>query len=130
MTIFWVKSSIILYKLNNNIIFNFVIIVATIKGRTKFVFHHSLYLLFFDRDGQISGSGINIPDPQHCFFKNLQIKTTNLKLRSADIGGGSLQLNSYLHCRNHAIDGAVQLSAEVIGVVCKWCEDLREDLQQ
>jgi hypothetical protein len=76
MTIFWVKSSIILCKLDqiltspvkNKIIFNFVIFVATKKG-TNF-FHSSLMLLFLDpgltkimiRD---PGSGINILDPQH-----------------------------------------------------------------
>jgi hypothetical protein len=55
-----------------NIIFNFVIFVATKKGRTTNFFHPSLLLLFLDpRSGidknQDPGSGINIPDPQHCF---------------------------------------------------------------
>ncbi len=45
--------------------------VATQKGRTTNFFHPSLLLLFFGsgiRDGYKSGSGsgINIPDPQHC----------------------------------------------------------------
>jgi hypothetical protein len=50
-----------------------VIFVATKKGWTTNIFSHpSLLLLFLDpgsgiRDGRKSGSGINIPDPQHCF---------------------------------------------------------------
>ncbi len=65
VTIVWLKSSTILCKLvqiflnqfKNKIIFNFVIFVATKKvGQLNF---------FGIQDGQKSGSGINIPDPQH-----------------------------------------------------------------
>jgi hypothetical protein len=47
----------------NKIIFNFVIFVATKKIGKKLFFHPSLLLLFLD-----PGYGINIPDPQHCFW--------------------------------------------------------------
>ncbi len=67
---FGVKSSIILWKLaqifflqhfKNKIIFNFVKFVAAKKIWQQIFFHTSLLLLFLD-----PGSGINIPDPQHC----------------------------------------------------------------
>ncbi len=87
MPFFWVKLCIILSKLaqsfflhllKNKKIFNFVIFVATKKGRTTNFFHPSLLLLFLNpgigvprsgiRDEQKSesGSGINMPDPLHC----------------------------------------------------------------
>ncbi len=39
-----------------------IVSLATKKGMTMNFFHPSLLLLFLDQ-----GSGINIPDPQHCF---------------------------------------------------------------
>jgi hypothetical protein len=63
----------------------FVIIVATKtkKGRTTNFFHPSLLLLFLDpgseirdpefRNGQKTGSGIHIPDPQHCLKVQLSL---------------------------------------------------------
>jgi len=77
VTIFWVKSSIILGKLGqifflqhikNKIIFSFVKFVATKNGLTKKNFHPCLLLLFLDPGSgmgknQDPGSGINIPDP-------------------------------------------------------------------
>jgi predicted nucleotidyltransferase len=51
-----------------NIIFNFVIFVATQKGRaTNFISALPFVAVFGSgiRDGQKSGSGINIPDPPH-----------------------------------------------------------------
>jgi hypothetical protein len=66
MTFFWVKSSIIgtnffLYPFKNKIMFNFVIFVATIKGRTTNCFSLLSFVAVFGsgiRDGQKSGSGI------------------------------------------------------------------------
>ncbi len=58
--------------------FNFVKFVATKKGLTTNFFHPSLLLLFLDPGSEIQdpgigmgknqdpGSGIKIPDPQHC----------------------------------------------------------------
>jgi hypothetical protein len=81
--IFWTKSTKILCKLAQTfllyrypiqrlIIMNFFIFVSTKKvGQQIF---HPLLLLLLDprsgsgiRDGYKSGSGINNPDPQHCF---------------------------------------------------------------
>jgi hypothetical protein len=52
--------------LKNKIIFNFVIFVATKKGRTT---NFSFVAVFGSgiRDGPKSESGINILDPQHWF---------------------------------------------------------------
>ncbi len=51
--------------------FNFVKFVATKNGMTTNFFHPSLLLLFLDPGSgmgknQDPGSGIKIPDPQHC----------------------------------------------------------------
>ncbi len=50
------------------IMFNFVIFVATKKGRTTIFFSPLSFVAVFGSgvwDGQKSGSGINNPDPQH-----------------------------------------------------------------
>jgi hypothetical protein len=61
--------------------------VATKECLTKKFFHPSLFYLFLDPGSEIRdpgsgmgknqdpGSGINIPDPQHCikYFKNIPI---------------------------------------------------------
>jgi hypothetical protein len=94
MTTFWVESSIILcelpknfpHQLKINIIYNFVIFVATRIGRTTNFFHPSLLLLFLDPGSgmdknQDPGSGINIPDTQHreqLFFFFLLLKCSLL----------------------------------------------------
>jgi hypothetical protein len=79
MTIFWVKGSIILFKLaqisflhqfKNKIIYIFVMFVATKKDIAINFFPPLSFVAVLDpgpeiRDGQKSGSGINIPDPQH-----------------------------------------------------------------
>jgi len=91
MNIFWAKSYKILCKLaqifflhqfKNKIIFNFVIFLATIKGRTTNFFHPSLWLLFLDpeseiREGQKTGSGINISDPRLSRIRNTVVDTEN-----------------------------------------------------
>jgi hypothetical protein len=80
VTIFWVKSSIILVNLaqiffvqhfKNKIIYNFVKFMAFKKGMTTIFFHPSLLLLFLDPGTGIRdpGSGINISDPQHCLLQ-------------------------------------------------------------
>jgi hypothetical protein len=80
VTIFWVKTSIILGKLGQIFffslskikkIFSFVKFLATKNGLTKKFFHPCLLLLFLDPGSgmgknQDPGSGINIPEPQHC----------------------------------------------------------------
>jgi hypothetical protein len=83
---FWVKSSIILSKLTqifflqhfkNKIIYNFVQFVATKKvWKKKKFFTPLLSCCFWIRDpgsemdkNQDPGSGINIPDPQHCLVR-------------------------------------------------------------
>ncbi len=83
MTIFWVKSSLILQKIGpilflehfkNKIIYNFVKIVAIKKCMTPIFLPLSFVAVFGSgiRDlgsrmskNQDPGSGINIPDPQH-----------------------------------------------------------------
>ncbi len=80
VTIFWAKSSIILWKFDQIFFFStsklkyvqFCEISGYIKRYDiKFFFHPSLLLLFLDPGSgmgknQDPGSGINIPDPQHC----------------------------------------------------------------
>jgi hypothetical protein len=78
MTNFWLKSTIILvflYLLKNKIIYNFMIFVATKKGRTKIFFPVLFWCCCWIRDpgsemdkNQDPGSGIKIPDPQHCIL--------------------------------------------------------------
>jgi hypothetical protein len=79
---FWVKNSLktgpdfFLQHFKNKIIHNFVNFAATKKGMTKNFLHPSLLLRFLDPGSEIrdpgsgmvkkSGSGMNIPDPQHC----------------------------------------------------------------
>jgi hypothetical protein len=61
--------NLFLQHFKNKIIFSFVKFVATKKGMTKLFFHPSLLLRLLDPGsgmGKKSGSGINIPDPQHC----------------------------------------------------------------
>jgi hypothetical protein len=72
LTIFWVESLCELAQINV-IIYNFVIFVATKKGRTTNFFSPLSFVAIFGseiRDGQKLGSGINIniPDPQHWYF--------------------------------------------------------------
>jgi hypothetical protein len=71
-----------LQHFKNKIIYNFVKFVATKKVWQQIFFHPSLLLLFLDPGSEIQdlgsnpgsrmsknldpGSGINIPDPQHC----------------------------------------------------------------
>ncbi len=55
-----------------------MIFVATKKGRTTNFFHLSLLWLFLDPGSgmdknQDQGSGINIPDPQHCSKDDLSV---------------------------------------------------------
>jgi hypothetical protein len=61
-----------LQHFKNKILFNFVKFVATKKGMTKKNFHPSSLLRFLDPGSgmgknQDTGSGINIPDPQHWY---------------------------------------------------------------
>jgi hypothetical protein len=74
--------------IKNKIIFIFVKFVATKNGLTKKIFHPCLLLLFLDPGSgmgknQDPGSGINIPDPQHC--RNLF--ETTLEFRRVFIPG-------------------------------------------
>jgi hypothetical protein len=71
MAIFKVKSSIILCKLSQIFfslpVYNFVIFVATKKGRTTHFFPPLSFVAVFGfgiRDGQKSGSWMFIPDLQ------------------------------------------------------------------
>jgi hypothetical protein len=82
MTYSWVKSTVILrvficfgkkisLPLQNKIIYNFMILLATKNGRTKENFSPSSFSAVVgsgtdrNQDPGYSGSGINIPDPQH-----------------------------------------------------------------
>ncbi len=76
VTIFWVKSSIILWKLaeifffSTKIICNFVKFVATWKVMTTNFFSPLSFVAVFGSGmgkNQDPGSGINIPDPQHWY---------------------------------------------------------------
>jgi hypothetical protein len=76
---FWIPDPKPMFK--NKIIFNFVIFVTTKKVGPLIFFHPSLFLLFLDLGSEIRDqgygmdknqdpeSGINIPDPQQCFFR-------------------------------------------------------------
>ena len=62
-----------LQQFKNKIIFNYVKLVATKKDVTATFFHPSFLLLFLDPGSgmgknQDPGSGINIPEPQHCLW--------------------------------------------------------------
>ncbi len=77
----WIGPNFFLQLLKINIIYNFVIFVATKKGRTTNFFHPSLLLLFWIRDPgwtkiriRDTRSGINIPDPQHCVWDLIKLE--------------------------------------------------------
>jgi hypothetical protein len=61
---------ILLFLFKNGIVFNFVI-YGSKKGKTA-DFSPSSFLLFLDPESAL-GSGINIPDPQHCFEANTRV---------------------------------------------------------
>jgi hypothetical protein len=79
-----------LQHLKNKITLNFLKFVATKKGVTTNFFYPSLLLLFLDpgfgiRDpgsgmgkNQDPGSGINIPDPQHCSLICMRIPSMSI----------------------------------------------------
>ncbi len=74
-----IGSNFFLQHFKNKIIFNFVKFVATKIGMTTIFFHPSLLLLFLDPGSgmgknQDAGSGINIPNPQHCYSPEIKQK--------------------------------------------------------
>jgi hypothetical protein len=60
-------NSLKIQYFKNKIIYISVKFVARTKGMTTNFVRPSLLLLYWIRDGQKSGSGINIPDPQHWY---------------------------------------------------------------
>ncbi len=85
VTIFWGKSSIILWKLAQIFFFSISKInnfqlseICGYKKRYDSFFHPSLLFLFLNPGSGMGknkdpGSGINIPDPQHCFHCSIII---------------------------------------------------------